>query len=69
MAALYIPYPKEYDFHKLDKLDEAEFNNVSIVKINANIYDFNDDYIYDTLLKFKNLKEILIEDKFFMVIT
>lgn len=61
----YIPAPKQYKYSELEKLNETEFETVGSVKINLEDYNISDDYIYNNLLKFKNLREIIFEDILF----
>lgn len=55
-----IPYLKQYNYSELDKLNETDF-----VKVSAVIIDDYDDFFdimeKETLLKFKNIKEIILK--------
>lgn len=60
---------KEYDFDDLITLNTNDYDKVKIVILNENKYSICDEYIYDILVKFKNLRELIFKNFDFDVVT
>jgi hypothetical protein len=56
-------YHKQYEYDELNKIDEIDYNKVTIVRINDDINDIQKEDIYDSIYRFKNIKEIIFNNK------